>query len=133
MPEKFELSYLATGKRFTRKVSGQGRISWKRYGLYVRIELAKSEVEIREYIDSLVVTYQSGTVVSYQCLRERNQIKSVENNPVFHQHSQINDSPQLELFDLKGYELRYVSKRLKIARRRYEVDATQLLIGERLQ
>lgn len=128
LPPKLELSYLATAKRKNRRVDGQGRISWNRYQLYVRIELAKGWVEIREYVDSLVVTYQSGTVVSYHCLRERNQITEVENAPVFHDHSGIEHSPQLELFDLSEYELRYVSKRPRAKRKRCKVDATQWLI-----
>ena len=44
LPEDFELSFLATGKRFTCVVDGQGRISWKRYRLYVRVELKKERV-----------------------------------------------------------------------------------------
>ena len=31
LPDDFELSMLATGKRYTRTVDGQGRVSWKRY------------------------------------------------------------------------------------------------------
>ena len=58
LPEDFELSLLATGKRFTRTVDGQGRMSWKRYRLYVRLELRKRNVEIQELFDSLVITYQ---------------------------------------------------------------------------
>ena len=44
LPEDFEISVLATGKQFTRTVDGQGRISWKRYWLYVRTELKKEKV-----------------------------------------------------------------------------------------
>ena len=62
MPEDLELRFLATGKRFTRVVDGQGRISWKRYRLYVRVELKKEKVEIREFFDLLVVVYKSGTL-----------------------------------------------------------------------
>jgi len=54
MPEEFELKLLATGKRFTRTVNGQGIISWKRYRLYVKAELKKEKIEIREFFDSLV-------------------------------------------------------------------------------
>ena len=111
MPEDFELRFLATGKRFTRTVDGQGRISWKRYRLYVRLELKKEKVEIREFLDSLVVIYQSGTVVSYACTHERSQIASVPNTPVFHDHPGIETSTQLELFDLSQFRLRYVSRR----------------------
>jgi hypothetical protein len=111
MPEDFELRFLATGKRFTRTVDGQGRISWKRYRLYVRLELKKEKVEIREFLDSLVVIYQSGTVVSYTCTHERSQIASVPNTPVFHDHPGIETSTQLELFDLSQFRLRYVSRR----------------------
>jgi len=55
MPEDFELRFLATGKRFTRVVDRQGRISWKRYQLYVQVELKKEKIEIREFFDSLVI------------------------------------------------------------------------------
>jgi len=68
MPEDFEVSLLATGKRFTRTVDGQGGISWKRYRLYVRAELKKEKIEIREFFDSLVIVYKSGTVASYECI-----------------------------------------------------------------
>jgi len=70
MPEEFELKFLATGKRFKRTVDGQGMISWKRYRLYVKVELEKEKIEIREFFDSLVVVYHSGTVVSYECIHE---------------------------------------------------------------
>jgi hypothetical protein len=128
LPHKFELSYLATAKRKTRQVDGQGRISFNRYQLYVRVELATSTVEIREYINSLVVTYRSGTVVSYHCIREQSRIAEVENAPVFHDHRGIEHSKQLELFDLSDYELRYVSKRPRSRRKLNIVDATQLFI-----
>ncbi len=111
MPEDFELRFLATGKRFTRTVDGQGRISWKRYRLYVRAELKKEKIEIREFFDSLVIIYQSGTVVSYACTHERSQIASVPNTPVFHDHPGIEPTRQLELFDLSQFQLRYVSRR----------------------
>ena len=111
MPEDFELRFLATGKRFTRTVDGQGRISWKRYRLYVRVELRKEKVEIREFFDSLVVVYKSGTLASYQCAHERSQIISVSNTPVFHDHPGVESSGQLELFDLSQFPLRYVSRR----------------------
>jgi transposase InsO family protein len=75
MPEDFELRLLATGKRFTRTVDGQGRISWKRYRLYVRAELKKEKIEVREFFDSLVIVYQSGTVVSYECTHERSNLQ----------------------------------------------------------
>jgi hypothetical protein len=130
LPPKFELSFIATAKRKTRRVDGQGRISWNRYRLYVCVELAKGSVEIREYLDSLVVTYLRGTVVSYHCLREQRRITEVENAPVFHDHSGIEPSPQLELFDLSEYQLRYVSRRPRSRRKRYKADATQLLISE---
>ena len=111
MPDDFELKFLATGKRYTRTVDGQGRISWKRYRLYVRTELKKEKIEIREFFDSLVVIYQSGTVVSYACTHERSQIDSVPNTPVFHDHPGIESSGQLELFDMSQFPLRYVSRR----------------------
>jgi len=59
MPDDFELKLLATGKRFKRTVDGQGMISWKRYRLYVNVELKKDKIEIREFFDSLVVVYRS--------------------------------------------------------------------------
>lgn len=111
MPEDFELRFLATGKRFTRTVDGQGRISWRRYRLYVRAELKKEKIEIREFFDSLVIVYHSGTVVSYECTHERSEVSSVYNTPVFHDHPGIESSKQLELFDLSQLKLRYVSRR----------------------
>jgi len=111
MPEDFELRFLATGKRFTRTVDGQGRISWKRYRLYVRVELRKEKIEIREFFDSLVIVYHSGTVVSYECSHERSEVSSIFNTPVFHDHPGIESSKQLELFDLSQLKLRYVSRR----------------------
>jgi len=102
---------LATGKRFTRTVDGQGRISWKRYRLYVRLELQKERVEIQEFFDSLVITYQNGAVASYACSHERSQIASIPNTPIFHDHPGIESTRQLELFDLSQFQLRYVSRR----------------------
>ncbi|MFC1717356.1 integrase core domain-containing protein [Candidatus Poribacteria bacterium] len=89
LPNDFELSFLAAGKRFTRTVDVQGRVSWKRYRLYVRLELKKERVEIQEFFDSLVITYQSGTVVTYPCMHERSKISSIPNPPVFHDHTGI--------------------------------------------
>jgi len=60
MPLPFSLEVVATKKHVSRRVDGQGRISWKRYRLYVHAELAKEKVEIREFFTSLVVTYKSG-------------------------------------------------------------------------
>jgi len=121
MPDDFELKYLATGKRFTRTVDGQGMISWKRLSfrrpteernrLYVKVELKKEKIEIREFFDSLVVVYRSGTVVSYECVHERSEVSSILNTPMFHDNRDIGSSAQLELFDLSGFQLRYVSRR----------------------
>ncbi len=111
MPDDFELKFLGTGKRFTRVVDGQGRISWKRYRLYVRVELRKEKVEIREFFDSLVVIYKSGTLASYECTHERSQITAVSNTPVFHDHPGIEPTAQLELFDFSQSSLCYVSRR----------------------
>jgi hypothetical protein len=111
MPDDFELKMLATGKRFKRTVDGQGMISWKRYRVYVKVELKKEKIEIREFFDSLVVVYHSGTVVSYECSHERSEVSSIFNTPVFHDHPGIESSKQLELFDLSQYQLRYVSRR----------------------
>jgi hypothetical protein len=111
LPEGFELSMLVTGKRFTRTVDGQGRISWKRYHLYIRVELEKEKVEIQEFFDSLVITYQSGAVVTYACSHERSQVASVSHIPVFHDHPGIEPTKQLELFDMSQFKLRYVSRR----------------------
>ena len=111
LPDEFELSIVATGKRFTRVVDGQGRISWKRYRLYVRTEMKKERIEIREFFDSLVVIYKSETMVSYACTHERSQVASVSNNPVFHDHTGIESTKQLEIFDLSQFQLRYVSRR----------------------
>ncbi len=105
LPDNFELSLLATGKRFTRVVDEQGRISWKRYRLYIRVELKKERVEIQEFFDSLVVTYQNGSVVTYACSHERSQIASISNTPVFHDHPGIQSSAQMELFELSQFQL----------------------------
>jgi hypothetical protein len=85
MPYDFELKMLATGKRFKRTVDGQGMISWKRYRLYVKVELKKEKIEIREFFDSLVVVYHSGTIVSYECSHEKSDVSSILNTPVFHE------------------------------------------------
>ena len=128
LPEDFELNLLATGKRFTRTVDGQGRISWKRYRLHVRLELRKEKVEVQEFFDSLVITYRAGAVASYSCIHERNQVTSIPNTPVFHDHPEIKPSAQLELFDLSQFQLRYVSRRLP--NQKYpRVNATQLLMA----
>ena len=127
MPEEFELKLLATGKRFKRTVDGQGMVSWKRYRLYVRVELKKEKIEIREFFDSLVVVYRSGTVVSYECIHERSEVSSVFNTPVFHDHRDIESSAQLELFDLSQSQLRYVSRRPP-NHRNPTGNATQLMI-----
>ena len=121
IPEDFELKYLATGKRFKRTVDGQGMISWKRLSfrrpteernrLYVKVELRKEKIEIREFFDSLVVIYRSGTVVSYECIHEQSEVSSILNTPVFHDNRDIGSSAQLELFDLSGFQLHYVSRR----------------------
>ena len=83
MPDDFELKMLATGKRFKRTVDGQGMISWKRYRLYVKVELKKEKIEIREFFDSLVVVYHSGTIVSYECSHEKSDVSSILNTPAF--------------------------------------------------
>jgi hypothetical protein len=127
LPDDFELSALATGKQFTRTVDGQGRISWKRYRLYVRTELKQERVEIFELFDSLVITYQSGTVVSYACTHERNEIASVSNTPVFHDYPGIEPTAQLELFDISQFQLHYVSRRPPY-RKRVRSDAIQLVM-----
>jgi transposase InsO family protein len=127
MPEDFQLKFLATGKRYTRVVDGQGRISWKRYRLYVRVELKKEKVEIREFFDSLVVVYRSGTLASYECTHEQSQITAVTNTPVFHNHPGVESSKQLELFDLSQFKLRYVSRRIP-NRKKPPGNATQLIM-----
>lgn len=127
LPEDFELSLLATGKRFTRTVDGQGRISWKRYRLYIRVELKKEKVEIQEFFDSLVITYRSGAVATYACTHERSQVASVSNTPVFHDHTGIKPTRQLELFDLSQFQLRHVSRRLP-NRKHPSGNAVQLMI-----
>lgn len=118
MPEDFSLSVVATGKRFGRTVDGQGRISWKRYRLFVRAELKKQKVEIREFFDSLVVTYRSGTVVSYACSHKRREIVAVANDAVFRDHPGIEVTGQLELFDLSQFPRRYVNRRPPYRKRR---------------
>ena len=131
LPEDFSLSLLAVSKRSPRTVDGQGRISFKRYRLYVHRDLLRQCVEIRECLDSLVVIYQSGAVVSYECQRNRREIASVENAPVFHDNRAIEKSPQLELFDETAFStpLRYVQKRPRNRKRkRIPTDAIQLLI-----
>jgi len=136
MPDDFELKFLATGKRYTRTVDGQGRISWKRYRLYVRLELKKEKVETREFFDSLVVIYKiykSGTLASYECTHEctheRSQITSVSNTPVFHDHPGVESAGQLELFDFSHFQLRYVSRRHP-NQKHPQGNAIQLLIED---
>ena len=68
-------------------------------------------MKIQEFFDSLVITYQSGSVITYACSHERNQIASIFNTPVFHDHPEIKPSAQLELFDFSQFQLRYVSRR----------------------
>ena len=127
LPQDFELGVVATGKRFTRTVDGQGRISIKRYRLFVSVDLSKQKVEIREFFDSLVVIYRSGTVVSYPCSLEKSKITEVANAPIFHDHPGIEVSRQLELFDISEFLLRYVSRRPENQKRkRIEIDAIQL-------
>ncbi len=55
MPEEFTVDLISTGRRFIRTVDGQGRISIKRYRLYINVSLSKQKVEIREFLISLVV------------------------------------------------------------------------------
>ena len=129
LPEHFELSILATGKRVERTVSGHGWVSFKRYRLFVSTDLKRERVEIREFFDSLVVTYRSGTVVSYAISTEQREIIEVDNRPVFHAHPGIQHSPQLKLFDLTAYQFRYVLHRPPNRRHsRPKKDATQLMI-----
>jgi hypothetical protein len=131
MPENFSLEVVATRKHFSRTVDGHGRISWKRYQLYVRTELAKEKVEIRAFFSSLVVTYKSGAVITYQCSYEETgaKIASIDSTPVFHDNSEIEKSPQLELFDISDFSegMRSVSQR-PAYRKRIQRDATQLMI-----
>ena len=65
-----------------------------------------------------MVTYKSGTVVSYACSHEQRTIHSVALEPVFHQHPGIDVSPQLQLFDLSRFPRRYVSRRPPYRKRR---------------
>ena len=127
LPDNFELSLLATGKRFTRTVDGQGRISWKCYRLYIRMELKKEKVEIQEFFDSLVITYQSGAVVTYACSHERSQVASISDIPMFHDHPGIEPTKQLELFDMSQFKLNYMSRRPP-NRKHPTGNATQLVI-----
>lgn len=127
LPDDFELSMLATGKQFIRTVDGQGRISWKRYRLYVRVELKQEQIVVQEFFDSLVVTYKGGSVVTYACIHERSQIASVSNTPVFHDHPGIEPSAQLELFDMSQFQLRYMSRRSP-NRKHPPGNATQLVM-----
>ena len=138
----FSLEVVATRKYASRTIDGQGRISWNRYRLYVCAELAREKVEIREFFTSLVVTYKSGAVVTYQCSYEEmgaapprkfggEGITSVDSTPVFHHNSGIEKSPQLELFDISDFSqrIRYVTKRPPYRKRRiFPIDATQLVI-----
>jgi hypothetical protein len=98
MPLPFSLEMVATRKHVSRIVDGQGRISFKRYRLYVCAELIKEKVEIREFFTSLVVSYKSGTVVTYQCSYEETDAKitSVDSTPVFHDNPGIEKSLQRE-------------------------------------
>jgi len=132
MPLPFSLEVVATRKHTSRTIDGQGRISWNRYRLYVCAELAKERVEIREFFTSLVVTYKSGSVVTYQCSHEEKgaEIASIERTPVFHDNSGIEKSPQLELFDFDDDRMRYVTIRPPYRKRkRFPIDATQLVLA----
>ena len=53
MTEEFTVDLISSGRRFIRTVGGQGRISIKRYRLYVNANLNKQKVEIREFLISL--------------------------------------------------------------------------------
>lgn len=129
LPEHFSLSLLATGQRFSRRVNGQGTLSWKRYRLSVRVELKRRQVEIREFFDSLVILYQSGSVVSVDKAHEQHEIASIANDPIFHEHPGIEESPQLELFNVAAFGLRYVTRRPpNQKRRKLPKEATQLEI-----
>ncbi|MBI1930092.1 transposase family protein [Candidatus Poribacteria bacterium] len=129
LPEHFELSLLATGKRFPRTVNGVGFLSFKRYRLYVDTDLKRQQVEIREFFDTLVITYQRGTIVSYACSHERSEVIAVENTPVFHDYPGIFHSPQMELFNLSSFKWRYVYRRPPNRKHpKPKKDATQLEI-----
>ena len=129
LPQHFELSILAIGKRSGRMVNGHGFLSFKRYRLFVDSDLKTERVEIREFFDSLVVTYQRKTVVSYAISFLRSEVIEVSNTPVFHEHPGIVPSPQMELFDLLAYPFRYVYRRPPYRKRqKYQTDATQLEI-----
>ncbi|MCH8295668.1 hypothetical protein IH992_31695 [Candidatus Poribacteria bacterium] len=58
-----------------------------------------------------MVTYRSGTVVSYPCFHEQSKMASIANAPIFHNHPGIEVSRQLQLFDISEFKLRYVSRR----------------------
>ena len=127
LPQHFELSIVATGKRCPRTVNGQGGISFKRYRLFVHADLKNYRVEIREFFDSLVVTYRSGTVVSYPCSHCESQIIEIENTPVFHHHPAIEHSTQLLLFDLSAFKCKYVIRRKPNRKRpKFKTDVIQL-------
>ena len=90
-------------------------------------------MEIREFFSSLVVTYKSGAVVTYQLNYEETgaKIASIERSPIFHDNSGIEKSPQLELFDVDDFteRMRYVTKRPPYRKRAiFPKDATQLVI-----
>ena len=133
MPLPFSLEVVETKKHVSRTIDGQGRISWNRYRLYVCTELAREKVEIHEFFTSLVVTYKSGPVVTYQYSYEESgaKITSIETTPVLHDHSGIEKSPQLELFDITDFasQMRYVTRRPPNQKRRtFPIDATQLVL-----
>lgn len=133
MPLPFSLKVVALRKHFSRTIDGQGRISFRRYRLYVCASLAKEKVEIREFFTSLVVTYKSGAVVTYQCSYEKMgaKITSVDSTPVFHHNSEIEESPQLELFNISDFSegMRYVTKRPPYRKHRiFPIDAIQLVM-----
>ena len=77
----------------------------------MRVELRKEKIEIREFFDSLVIIYHSGTVVSYECDHEGSTVSSLSNTPVFHKHPEIEATTQLEFFDMSQFQLCYVSRR----------------------
>jgi hypothetical protein len=74
-----------------------------------------------------VIIYQRGAVVSYGCVESKSELIEVDGQPVFHELPEIERSTQLELFDLSGFDLRYVIRRQPYRKRRQpKPDAVQL-------
>ena len=129
MPEEFSLERIETTQPVERTVSKQGWISMRRYRLYVCTQLVKQKVEIREFLENWVVAYKGSAVVTYSYCEQTDETSflSLDSAPVFHDHRGIPSSPQLELFSVAAFKMRYVSRReANRKRKKVNFDAVQL-------